>query len=181
MSEMLRRALQARRIIIAAAVIIPVLGIATFIHSAKRVTSAISSDPIFASSFKDFDRKLQPLAQWRGKVTLVYFWATWCKPCRTEVPALIAFYDKYRNRDLAIVGIAIDQTDRVRRFAEEYKINYPVLIGGNDALDLARRMGNGIGGLPFLVVIDRKGSLVSTQLGQFADGLLERVVAPLLS
>lgn len=168
-------------IVIVAVIAVAVLAIGTLIRSEKRTGSTISSDVIYAASFKDFDRKFQPLAQWRGKVTLVYFWATWCKPCRTEVPTLIAFYEKYRSRDLAIVGIAIDQTDKVRKFAEEYNINYPVLIGGNDALDLARRMGNGLGGLPFLVVIDRKGHLVSTQLGQFTDGLLEQAVAPLLS
>jgi thiol-disulfide isomerase/thioredoxin len=142
---------------------------------------AVSAEPIFASSFKDFNRKLQPLEQWRGKVTLVYFWATWCKPCRTEVPALIALYSKYRERDLAVVGIAIDQTDRVREFAEEYEINYDVLIGGNDALDLSRKMGNGIGGLPFLVVIDRQGNVAATELGQLTEDRLEQIVAPLLS
>ncbi len=140
----------------------------------------VSAEPIFASSFKDFNRTYQPLEQWRGKVLLVYFWATWCKPCRTEVPALIALYDKYRTRDLAIVGIAIDQTDQVRKFADKYGINYDVLIGGNDALDLARKMGNGVAGLPFLVVIDRTGNVVSTQLGQLTQGFLEQLVAPLL-
>ncbi len=140
----------------------------------------VSADPVFASSFKDFNRQLQPLAQWRGKVTLVYFWATWCEPCRHEVPALIRLYENYRSRDLVIVGIAVDQTDKVRKFVQDYGINYSILIGGTDALELSRKMGNHIRGLPFLVVIDRQGQVVATQLGEFPDERLEEMVVPLM-
>ncbi len=140
----------------------------------------VFADPVFAASFKDFNRQPQPLAQWRGKVTLVYFWATWCVPCQHEVPALIRAYEKYRSRDLVIVGIAIDQTDKVRKFTEDYGINYQVLIGGTDALELAQRMGDRIRGLPFLLVIDRQGRVVATQLGEFPDERLEAMIAPLM-
>jgi len=141
----------------------------------------LSAAPVFASSFRDFDRTMQPLGQWRGKTTLVYFWATWCEPCVREVPLLIKLYEKYRSRNLEVVGIAIDQTDKVRGFTEKYRINYHVLIGGNDALNLSRKMGNGIGGLPFLVVIDSTGKVVATYIGELTDEWLEWTVAPLLS
>lgn len=141
---------------------------------------APSASPLFASSFRDFDRTMQPLGQWRGRTTLVYFWATWCAPCVREVPLLIKLYEKYRSQNLEIVGIAVDQTDKVRKFTEQYRISYHVLIGGNDALNLSRKMGNGIGGLPFLVVIDRNAKVVATYLGELTEDWLERTVAPLL-
>ncbi len=142
--------------------------------------ASVSGDPVFAASFKDLNRQLQPLAQWRGKVTLVYFWATWCVPCQHEVPALIKLYANYRSRDLVIVGIAVDQTDKVRQFVQDYGINYQILIGGTDAVQLSEEMGNRIKGLPFLVVIDREGTVVATQLGEFPDERLEEMVAPLV-
>ncbi len=165
-----------------ALLLIGVAGVGGLVWSLTRAAAErpLSADPVFAARFKDFNRTMQPLGQWRGKPTVVYFWATWCEPCRHEVPALIKLYEKYRSKDLVVVGIAVDQTDKVQGFVGEYGISYPILIGGNDALDLSRRMGNGIGGLPFLVVIDRKGRVTATQLGEFPDARLEAMVAPLV-
>ncbi len=158
-------------------------GVGALVYSFTREAAdrPLSATLLFASSFKDFNRTGQPLRQWRGKTVLVYFWATWCEPCVREVPRLVKLYEKYRSRNLEIVGIAIDQTDKVREFSERYGINYHVLIGGNDALNLSRKMGNGIGGLPFLVVIDRNGKVAATYLGELTDEWLEQTVAPLLS
>lgn len=136
---------------------------------------------LFAAQFKDFDRAFQPLEQWRGKPMLVYFWATWCEPCRNEVPELIKTYNKYRDRELMIVGIAIDQADKVAAFSKEFGINYPVLLGGNEALALSRKLGNGVGGLPYLVAVGRDGRLAARHIGELSAGQLERLVTPLVS
>jgi thiol-disulfide isomerase/thioredoxin len=144
-------------------------------------TEPQSAEPVFAASFKDFDRGQQALSQWKGKVLVVNFWATWCKPCRTEIPDLIAFYEKYKARNLMIVGVSIDNTDKVAEFAKEFKINYPLLLGSSDAIDLSKKMGNKVGGLPFTIIIDKKGNVAATVLGEMPRGKLEEVLIPLLS
>lgn len=136
---------------------------------------------LFTAKFKDFDRTFQPLQQWRGRPMLIYFWATWCEPCRNEVPELIRTYAKYQDKDLMIVGIAVDQTDKVQAFTKEFGITYPVLIGGNDALALSRQLGNGVGGLPFLVAVSRDGRVAGTHIGELSAGQLEELVTPLVS
>lgn len=142
--------------------------------------SPISTDPLFASSFKDFNRKMQPLDQYKGKLVVVYFWATWCAPCRAEVPQLIALHEKYKAKDAVVVGIAIDQADKVEKFAKEFGINYPLLVGGNEAIDLSKKLGNRIGGLPFTVIIDRQGNVIAKVLGETPKGKLEGILKPLL-
>ena len=140
----------------------------------------VSSDPLFAASFKDFDRQLQPLAKYKGQPMLVYFWATWCTSCKQEVPELKALYEKYKGRKLQVIGISIDNTDKVRAFAKEYAINYTLLLGSNDAIALSKQLGNSVGGLPFAVVIDAKGNIVKTVLGEAPPGRFEELVRPLL-
>ena len=144
------------------------------------LSAAVSSEPLFAASFKDFARQSQPLAQYRGQPMLVYFWATWCKSCKQEVPELKALHDKYKDRKLRVIGISADNTDKVREFAKEYAINYTLLLGSNDAIALSKQLGNKVGGLPFAVVIDAKGNVVKTVLGEAPPGRFEELVRPLL-
>ena len=138
-----------------------------------------SAQALFAASFKDFDRKPQALAQFKGKPTLVYFWATWCKSCKQEVPELIALHTKYGSK-VNVVGIAIDNTDKVREFAKQNRINYTLLLGSNDAVALSKQLGNSVGGLPFAVVVDAKGNIVQTLLGETPAGRFEALVRPLI-
>lgn len=137
-----------------------------------------AANPLFEAEFKDFHRTYQPMAQWRGRPLAVYFWATWCESCRREVPELVAAYERHRNVGLQIVGIAIDQTDKVEAFVTETGIPYPMLVGGNDALQLSRRLGNGVGGLPYMVVVNRAGRVVGTHIGELTPGKLTELLAP---
>ena len=141
---------------------------------------AVSSEPLFAASFKDFDRRLQPLAQFKGQPMLVYFWATWCASCKQEVPELKALHEKYKGRNLKVIGISADNTDKVRAFATEYAINYTLLLGSNDAIELSKKLGNKVGGLPFAVLIDAKGNVVKTVLGEAPAGRFEELVRALV-
>lgn len=141
---------------------------------------AVSSAPLFAASFKDFDRQLQPLAKYKGQPMLVYFWATWCKSCKQEVPELKALHEKYKGRHLQVIGISADNTDKVREFAQQHQINYTLLLGSNDAIALSKQLGNSVGGLPFAVVIDAKGNIVKTVLGEAPPGRFEELIRPLL-
>lgn len=124
----------------------------------------------------DATGKPQPVAQWRGKLLLANFWATWCEPCREEVPALIRSQQKNRDKNLQIVGISIDSADKVSQFAKTYGISYPLLIGGLESIELVRTLGNRSGGLPFTVLVSPQGQLLATHLG----GLTERSLAEFL-
>lgn len=122
----------------------------------------------------------QALAQWKGKVLVVNFWATWCTPCRDEMPEFVTAQRELGARGLQFVGIAVDEPDKVRRFADEIGLNYPALIGGFGAVELSRTLGNRLGGLPFTVVVDRAGRIAHVQLGPLPDTRLRGIVAQLL-
>jgi thiol-disulfide isomerase/thioredoxin len=139
-----------------------------------------SAAALMQAALPDLSGQSQPLSQWQDKVLVVNFWATWCAPCRDEIPALIALQNKLGPRGLQIIGIAIDQADRVKPYAAEMRINYPVLVGELDAMDLAQRAGNQLGGLPFTVILDRSGKPVRSELGGVNQEKLESIVQPLL-
>jgi peroxiredoxin len=122
----------------------------------------------------------QALAQWKGKVLVVNFWATWCAPCREEMPEFVNAQRELGGRGLQFVGIAIDQPDKVQEFAAEIGLNYPALIGGYGAIELSKTLGNRIGALPFTIIIDRSGRIAHTQLGPLRDATLRSIVGQLL-
>lgn len=146
----------------------------------QAIAPEISAEPVFAASFRDLDDKLQPLKQWRDKVVVLNFWAPWCPPCREEIPDFISLQDKYRDRGLVFIGVALDEKIKVQAFADEVGINYPILLGEMEAVDLAKKIGNRMGGLPFTVVIDRNGSIVASAVGGLTMSRLEKIILPLL-
>jgi thiol-disulfide isomerase/thioredoxin len=107
----------------------------------------------------------QSLAQWKGNVVVVNFWATWCAPCREEMPEFVRAQQELGPKGLQFVGIAVDDVDKVRAFAREIGLNYPALIGGYGAIELSKTLGNDLSALPFTVVLDRAGRVAHTQLG----------------
>ena len=146
----------------------------------QAAAQGISAEPVFAASFKDLDDKIQPLKQWRGKVVVLNFWAPWCPPCREEMPDFIKLQDKYHERGLVFIGVALDEKIKVQAFADEIGVNYPILLGEMEAVDLARKIGNRLGGLPFTVVIDRNGNIVASEVGGLTMVRMEKIVLPLL-
>ena len=137
----------------------------------------VKVDTFFDASFKQFDRQPHALSQYKGKTVVAYFWATWCKSCVKEVPQLIGLQNQYKDKNVQFVGIAIDNADKVEKFAKDNAIPYPILVGGDDAMTLAKQMGDLVGGLPFMIVIDKNGNLVEKILGEIPEGKLERVLA----
>ena len=120
--------------------------------------------------------KEQSLAQWRHKVLIVNFWATWCEPCQEEGPVLLRIQAKYASNGVQIVGISLDSVDKVRQFAIEYRIGYPLIVGSMQIIDLTRRLGNKAAGLPYTVVLDRSGRVVKTHLGGISEVELESAI-----
>jgi len=135
---------------------------------------------LLSASFPDLDGRSRRLLEWRGQVVACNFWATWCAPCREEVPLFIAAKQQYAPRGFDVVGIAVDHAVKIRDFAANYRINYPVLIAGSEAIDLMRSLGNGTGALPYTVLLDRSGGVAATRLGAFRKEELRHVVEGLL-
>ncbi len=144
-----------------------------------RLVTVGEGEILRSASFPDLAGKTRQLAEWRGKVLVCNFWATWCAPCREEIPLLIAAREKYASSRVEIVGIALDNAAKVREFSLTYKISYPILLAEADGLDLMRQMGNSSGGLPYTVVADREGALVHRKLGALKEGDLDGILGPL--
>jgi thiol-disulfide isomerase/thioredoxin len=129
--------------------------------------------------YPDLDGRERRLLDWQGRVLFCNFWATWCAPCRDEIPLLIAARQQWASKGFEVVGIGIDSADKMREFSKTYQVNYPVLIADGSALQLLRKLGNMTGGLPYSVVLDRTGSIVHSHLGAMSAAELRRVLESL--
>ena len=127
----------------------------------------------------DLAGRPRQLDEWRDRFLICNFWATWCAPCREEIPLLMAAREKYASIGLEVVGIAIDNVAKVREFTSSFSISSPVLLAEADGLDLMRKLGNSAGGLPYTVVADRHGSVLHRKLGAFQAEELDTILAPL--
>lgn len=110
------------------------------------------------ANFSNLDGTTSKISDWDGKLRVVNFWATWCAPCREEIPGFVRLQDQYRDKGIVFVGVALDNEKAVRRFVAETGMNYPVLLAEYSAIDLAKSAGNQLSALPFTVLIARDGS-----------------------
>ncbi|MGB8772332.1 MAG: TlpA disulfide reductase family protein [Candidatus Korobacteraceae bacterium] len=128
-------------------------------------------------SLQDLDGQPLKLANYRGKVVLLDFWATWCAPCRDEIPHFVEIQDKYREQGLQVIGISMDDGPKpVREFYQQFKMNYPVALGNEK---LAQAYG-GVLGLPVTFLIGRDGRVVSKYIGEVQVPTLEQAIQSLL-
>jgi thiol-disulfide isomerase/thioredoxin len=117
-------------------------------------------------SLQDRAGKSTPITAFAGKSLIINFWATWCAPCRSEIPLLETLHAEWAGRDVSVVGVAVDYRDKVLEFADRFKIAYPLLIGEQDALDAAAALGVETPVFPFTVFTDRRGEVVALFVGQ---------------
>ncbi|GAA5784815.1 hypothetical protein GCM10007860_17400 [Chitiniphilus shinanonensis] len=138
-----------------------------------------AESPLYKTRLDTVDGKAATLATWRGTPLVVNFWATWCSPCREEIPEFVALQKKYAGR-IQFVGIAIDDAEAVRAFIKQYRVNYPSLIGEGNAMKAMQAEGNTVGGLPFTALYDAQGNKVAVHLGRLPGAKLESMLQPLL-
>ncbi len=143
------------------------------------------SKPVKAPEFSlgDLQGRTVKLSNYRGKAVLLNFWATWCPPCRAEIPDLVAVHQKFKRRGLVVLGIALDNAQttsglqRLASFIEKAGITYPVLLG-NEAV--CRDYDN-VYAIPTSFLVDAKGSIVRKYIGLLDRKVLERDIGPFLS
>ena len=102
----------------------------------------------------------------QGRPLVVNFWATWCTPCIEEMPLIDAFFRENESKGWQVLGLAIDQPSRVRQFLTQFPVNYKIGLAGLNGSELAKMLGNDVGGLPFTVVLDANGQLIHRKLGK---------------
>lgn len=128
----------------------------------------------------DTDGQPRKIDEWDGKVVMINFWATWCPPCRREMPALHKLYETYKDKGFVIIGVAIDEKQNVIDYIDPLGIEYPVLIGDQEGIYITRDYGNRLGVLPYTVVIDRQGNIVYRHRNEITYSKAEQVIKPLL-
>ena len=142
----------------------------------------LSPAALYAASFRDPAGQSQPLGRFRGRIVVLNFWATWCVPCREEMPAFQRLQARFGERNVQFVGLANDDPAKVARFARELAIGYPLWTGGPEVDELSRRLGDGQGALPFTVILDPAGNVLEQKVGAYSEadlgGKLDRLVAP---
>jgi thiol-disulfide isomerase/thioredoxin len=119
-------------------------------------------------------------ASWAGKVLVINYWASWCPPCIREMPTLIRAQQAYDPGQFQVVGIAIDTQGAVEEFLVDHPVNYPILMGNPDSVEMSRSLGNRMYGLPFTAIFDRHGRRTFSQVGEVTAATLEAQLADLL-
>lgn len=131
---------------------------------------------LWSAPMTTVDGKPQTLISLKGHPIVVNFWASWCGPCVEEMPALSQLQRDYAKKGIQFVGLGVDSDKNVQAFLQKVKVAYPVYVTGFGGADLARAFGNTAGGLPFTVVIDAKGEIRSTKLGQIDPQALKQTL-----
>jgi thiol-disulfide isomerase/thioredoxin len=136
-------------------------------------------DQVDDTELPDRDGRMRRLSEWRGKLVVLNFWASWCGPCREEMPMLDAMRAQYENRGVEVIGIAAEDAPAALAFLEHNPVNYPILVNSPaDAIDFSLRLGNTQSVLPFTALIGRDGRILATRIGNFSESALEKWIAP---
>jgi thiol-disulfide isomerase/thioredoxin len=127
-------------------------------------------------TLEDRDGSKRSIRGWTGKSMVVNFWATWCAPCRREIPLLKELQQAHGDAGFQVVGVAVDFRDDVLKYAKDISIDYPILIGEQDGLDAVTKFGLGTVGFPFTVFTDNQQRIVATHVGELKKAQSEVLI-----
>ncbi len=135
---------------------------------------------LLTMQLNDLSGQSQTVASQLAKVTLVNFWATWCAPCREEMPVFNAVHQKYQDKGFGVLGLTIDNPHSTAAFVQQLDIKYPILMAENEGWDLLNQTGNPKNLMPYSFLIDQNGKVLETKLGPLHEKELEGWVAKYL-
>jgi thiol-disulfide isomerase/thioredoxin len=168
-------------IVAAIALLAGAAGAYTFLSGRDAASGASAAATLHDAVFPDMTGKSRTLAEWNGKIMVLNFWATWCPPCREEIPLFVAAQKRWGGEGVQIVGLATwDSAAAIGSDALAQTIDYPILLGGDDAMALMSRLGLGDGQIPVTGVFDRQGRLISAKKGAYTPGELDAVLVKAL-
>ena len=150
----------------------------SLVNSGASVDAAVEQAPLPDFSLEDLDGNLLTKADLDGKVSLVNFWATWCGPCKIEMPWFVDFQRRYKDRGFTVLAVSLDEDgwEPVREFADEFNFNFPVVLGDDT---LAEDFG-GIWALPTTFIVDRSGTVLYRHTGLVSKATYESEIEGLL-
>jgi thiol-disulfide isomerase/thioredoxin len=137
----------------------------------------IAASALYATTFLDASGTPRALGQHEGKVLVLNFWATWCEPCRAEMPAFNRLHERWSSRGVQFIGLSDETREKANAFGRSLGIGYPLWTGGDQVADLSRRLGNRVAGLPHTAVVSARGRVVAQKVGPYTEPELESVLA----
>lgn len=155
---------------------------AHFVSNHEKPNSPPVTSPaaaLFEANLPDKNGHMQSLQQWQGKIIVLNFWATWCEPCREEMPELSALYSAYQDNNLTVIGIALDEVEAIKAFGQENNIDYPLLSAEESGAAISAQLGNNKSALPYTVIIKPDGSIAKTYFGRVDKALLDETLIKL--
>ena len=138
------------------------------------IAMEVTNYPSF--TLPDVDGVLHELSEWDDRPRLLNFWATWCAPCRREIPLLKALQNEQGSDGIQVIGIAVDFPEQVAAYADTVNFNYPVLVGQEDAMAVAETSGVEFIGMPFTMILGADGELLDAHTGEILSEDLDRIV-----
>jgi thiol-disulfide isomerase/thioredoxin len=140
----------------------------------------LADDPairaFFANPWQTPTGKSVDTKEWREKVLVVNFWASWCPPCVEEMPTLDKLQLEFKSQNVLFVGIGIDSPSNIRQFLEKTPVSYPIVIGGLEGSNISKQMGNAQGALPYTVIINPQGKATNSKLGKISEEELRSAI-----
>jgi thiol-disulfide isomerase/thioredoxin len=156
-------------------------GFRYFFQGTNHQHGAQSTQALFAATFPNEKGQQQSLGKYAGKTIVLNFWATWCEPCREEMPELSALHQIYQGKNVVVLGVAVDDVAAISDFSKETKVSYPLFAADMQGMEIAAKLGNNKDVLPYTVIIKADGSVAKTYFGRVTKPLLEETLLTLLN
>ena len=150
-----------------------------FVHSLADKDQQATTSPAIKFTLPDISGTQRSLSEWQGKIRIINFWATWCPPCLEEIPEFIKLQAKFKDKNLQFIGIAIEDKQPVEQYLKDNPVNYPMLIGGDEAIKLSQQLGNIVNAVPFSLILNQQGQIIHRQPGELSKEKIIEIITPL--